>query len=57
MSLVTVFRMIYSVYIFDIELNKAVKKLETDSKSEAIKKKKELSEIYKLVFIDYEEDK
>ena len=57
MSLVTVFRMIYSVYIFDIELNKAVKKLETDSESEAIKKKKELSEIYKLVFIDYEEDK
>ena len=49
--------MIYLVYIYDIELNKSVKFLETNSESEAIKKKKELSDKHKLVFIDYEEDK
>lgn len=47
----------YYVFIFDKELQKPVKVLETTNHIEAQIKKKKLSDEGELTFIDYEEDK
>lgn len=50
------FNMKYLVYIFDKELQKPVKVLETTSHLDALIKKKHLQEEGELTFIDYEEE-
>jgi len=46
----------YFVFIFDKELQKPIKVLETYSQIEAFLKRKHLTEEGELAFIDYEEE-